>query len=720
MSATIARTLAAARPVMRSARVAARGSVTTTPRPAAAARHPTSCAASFAHDSAAAARLVAPLPRNSPATTGEIVVALTAEQRRRQDHSAGRGASDAPIPQTDARHITQRMTTAARSGDTTTAVQCFLALAKNRMLTDGVSAHKAVGALALLVQVGSRTRRAACAALERCAGTVVLLPARTAAAALNVLLTVLCGANCHGAAEHVWTHVLHSLSIRSLPPQQQIPGAAALPAVVNSSRGVPDERSSQLRAATNTWLAFLARWQAHKALELHERLFEPRGTLVANGHTVATVLAAAAQARDYKLARELFDRYTQPPAPAAGRGDAGGALVADGDTSESKPRDAPSRVEVSLVIYNALLNAAAQCGLYEEAFRVLRRMQRSGIAPDVVSFNSVIKACCNAQMARMAFAALDEMRAAGIKPRVRDFAGVVAACAAADHLSLADDAIALMVDAGLEVPSQQLVDLAMVAAKSGDLTGALSRVKELHTRRKLSWPAVNAVMQACVRSCGLPASQGFANAARHGQRDVAAAAAVAVDVVDQVLALCTDGDDGSPAFGARDMGYLFSHAVMVHAAAGDANRVTALRNDMARHSWPPVAVAFLGYMVLAADVGDAKDVLHQMRERGLQPTAAVWRACIDVFAAAGDIAGAVEIVTDRAREQGIDGSDTKGTTGSMVAAFEAVIEAAVRRDEVDVAHAAVEAMVGAGVDATPRVMEVLVRASDLAVHEVEH
>jgi len=82
----------------------------------------------------------------------------------------------------------------------------------------------------------------------------------------------------------------------------------------------------------------------------------------------------------------------------------------------STPTSSSTSAAVSLARYNQSINAAAKAGVPDQAERLLRDIEETGLKPDVISYNSVIHACAKLGQVDRAEKWLVQMRKDGVEP----------------------------------------------------------------------------------------------------------------------------------------------------------------------------------------------------------------------------------------------------------------------------------------------------------------
>merc|ERR1719277_689681 len=159
------------------------------------------------------------------------------------------------------------------------------------------------------------------------------------------------------------------------------------------------------------------------------------------------------------------------------------------------------KVEVSIVMYNTLLDACARCGRMERAPSVVADMQKHHIKPNLITYSTMVKGHCQAGDIEQGFATLEQMKVeAGLRPDEIMYNSLLDGCA---QNNLVDEGLKLldrMQKEGVQPSNFTLSLLVKLMNRCRKLDNAFDLVDEISRKYGFS-PNVHVytnLIQACI------------------------------------------------------------------------------------------------------------------------------------------------------------------------------------------------------------------------------
>merc|ERR1740117_1483693 len=165
------------------------------------------------------------------------------------------------------------------------------------------------------------------------------------------------------------------------------------------------------------------------------------------------------------------------------------------------------KVELSIVMYNTLIDACARCGRMEQLENILSDMKTNRVKPNVITYSTMLKGHCQNGDIQTGFAILEQMKKdAHLKPDEIMYNSLLDGCA---QNSLVDEGLRLleqMQNEGVQPSNFTLSILVKLMNRARRLDQAFALVEEITEKYKF-WPNVHVyanLIQACVSNQQLP------------------------------------------------------------------------------------------------------------------------------------------------------------------------------------------------------------------------
>lgn len=366
--------------------------------------------------------------------------------------------------------------------------------------------------------------------------------------------------------------------------------------------------------------------------------------------------------------------------------------------------------------YNAFLNACAKSQRIDDAFDTLREMAETSVSPDVVSFNVLISCCVKSGDVDIALKILTRMRNWGIQPDVYSYNSVVNGLRKNQMLDEAFELVAQMErDAASPDPQSRKAIVETVAGVSPDLVTYNTLLSGLAGE---SCPDLERALRVKkhMEERGLHCNEVSYNAL------MAAAAKAdrteeAFDIYDEMISrslkpncecfttlitLCGRAHMMDRAFEIHD--HMMAAEIAPNVITFNA-LLTACRNSDAdagdsalkvlnvMHNTPGCDPDVITYSTVIDTLGrngrfeELKEILTEMKERGIGPNLVTYTSMIAALTRAGDLDRALQLLDDMDR----DG------VAPNVYTFSSLINGAGRRGEFGKALEILDMMRGRGI-----------------------
>merc|ERR1719482_407075 len=165
------------------------------------------------------------------------------------------------------------------------------------------------------------------------------------------------------------------------------------------------------------------------------------------------------------------------------------------------------KIELSVVMYNTLIDACARCGRMEHLPKILEDMTTRGVKPNVITYSTMLKGHCQNGNIQAGFAILEQMKQdARLKPDEIVYNSLLDGCA---QNNLVDEGLRLleeMQSEGVQPSNFTLSILVKLMNRARRLDKAFALVDEI-TKKYNFWPNVHVytnLVQACVSNQQLP------------------------------------------------------------------------------------------------------------------------------------------------------------------------------------------------------------------------
>merc|ERR1740117_1171225 len=165
------------------------------------------------------------------------------------------------------------------------------------------------------------------------------------------------------------------------------------------------------------------------------------------------------------------------------------------------------KVELSIVMYNTLIDACARCGRMEQLENILSDMKTNRVKPNVITYSTMLKGHCQNGDIQTAFLILEQMKKdAHLKPDEIMYNSLLDGCA---QNNMVDEGLALleeMQNEGVQPSNFTLSILVKLMNRARRLDQAFALVEEITEKYKF-WPNVHVyanLIQACVSNQQLP------------------------------------------------------------------------------------------------------------------------------------------------------------------------------------------------------------------------
>merc|ERR1719482_812621 len=159
------------------------------------------------------------------------------------------------------------------------------------------------------------------------------------------------------------------------------------------------------------------------------------------------------------------------------------------------------KIELSVVMYNTLIDACARCGRMERLPEILESMKASGTKPNVITYSTMLKGHCQNGNIQAGFAILQQMKKEkGLKPDEIMYNSLLDGCA---QNNLVDEGLRLleeMQSEGVQPSNFTLSILVKMMNRARRLDQAFSLVEQITTKYNF-WPNVHVytnLIQACI------------------------------------------------------------------------------------------------------------------------------------------------------------------------------------------------------------------------------
>jgi pentatricopeptide repeat protein len=252
------------------------------------------------------------------------------------------------------------------------------------------------------------------------------------------------------------------------------------------------------------WLKRLAHFDPNSSIQLLYRKVLQQSAMCGDEHAANNALDLSHEltTSDVWLARDVnrvIDGYAKSK-PAA-RVDEAMRLVI---------RMKKAGVAPNVVTFNTLISACANAkpaSRVGDAMVLLGQMEEAGLVPDDVTFNTLITACANAKSATCvddAMALLKRMEAAGVVPDVFTFTALITACAKANPTARVDDAMKLFKQMNVEgvTPNVRTFTALITACANAESTERVDDAMKLFEQMNVEGVAPNVnTFTTLIRAC---------------------------------------------------------------------------------------------------------------------------------------------------------------------------------------------------------------------------
>merc|ERR1740117_1006450 len=165
------------------------------------------------------------------------------------------------------------------------------------------------------------------------------------------------------------------------------------------------------------------------------------------------------------------------------------------------------KVELSIVMYNTLIDACARCGRMEQLSTILGDMKAHSIKPNVITYSTTLKGYCQNGDIQKAFLILEQMKQeSNLKPDEIMYNSLLDGCA---QNNLVEEGLRLLDEMqaeGVQPSNFTLSVLVKLMNRARRLDQAFSLVEQITKKYRFS-PNVHVytnLMQACVSNQQLP------------------------------------------------------------------------------------------------------------------------------------------------------------------------------------------------------------------------
>merc|ERR1740117_2656095 len=165
------------------------------------------------------------------------------------------------------------------------------------------------------------------------------------------------------------------------------------------------------------------------------------------------------------------------------------------------------KVELSIVMYNTLIDACARCGRMEQLENILSDMKTNRVKPNVITYSTMLKGHCQNGDIQKAFLILEQMKKdSHLKPDEIMYNSLLDGCA---QNNLVEEGLRLLDEMqaeGVQPSNFTLSVLVKLMNRARRLDQAFSLVEQITKKYRFS-PNVHVytnLMQACVSNQQLP------------------------------------------------------------------------------------------------------------------------------------------------------------------------------------------------------------------------